>query len=290
MLKGQTCVVLLICDAYLALGSPHRLQPHHVIPSQKLHASILYVHAYKPQAMLGEGLDIPTIHSRLEDMEPDNQIWQTGLFNGTAAQELATYLGSQQVAPKYLNRLFMLRSSNFPYFINLLDGQTFYAFRGGNTMRQEHRWLEKKGLGTSLTTVIVHHWIGLSASLPITKLVSLLSLTRKSVSCISFRHSLWHQRTVSHWAFIYLTGWHSGHTQTSRWSASVCSPEPLDVTPDFARAHPHTGCLGSSPENHWWDHGAMGMKFWADDGRPEWPVAMWCVSDHCASSHSHIIC
>ena len=74
MLKGQTCVVLLICDAYLALGSPHRLQPHHVIPSQKLHASILYVHAYKPQAMLGEGLDIPTIHSRLEDMEPDNQI------------------------------------------------------------------------------------------------------------------------------------------------------------------------------------------------------------------------
>ena len=63
--------------------------------------------------MLGEGLEIPTIYSGLEDVELDDQIWETELFDDTAAQELVTYLGNQQgVAPIYLDRLlFMLRFS-----------------------------------------------------------------------------------------------------------------------------------------------------------------------------------
>ncbi|KAG8214234.1 hypothetical protein J3R82DRAFT_11042 [Butyriboletus roseoflavus] len=89
----------------------HRLQPRRIIPGQKVHASILFANAYSPQATLGEGFDIPTIHGELEDTELDSQIWETGLFDDTAAQELMTYLGSQQgVAPIYLDRLlFMLR-------------------------------------------------------------------------------------------------------------------------------------------------------------------------------------
>ena len=91
----------------------HRLQPRRIIPGQKVHASILYANAYKPQATLGEGFEIPTIHSEFEDVKPDDQIWETGLFDDTAAQELVTYLGNQKgVAPIYLDRLlFMLRFS-----------------------------------------------------------------------------------------------------------------------------------------------------------------------------------
>jgi len=113
MLDGQTCDILLIRDTYLAFDSWHRLQPRRIIPGQKVHASILYANAYKPRATLGEGFDIPTIHTGLEDAELDHQIWETGLFDDTAAQELVTYLGSQQgVAPIYLDRLlFMLRFS-----------------------------------------------------------------------------------------------------------------------------------------------------------------------------------
>ena len=113
MLGGQICGVLLIRDTYFVLGSLHRLQPRRIIPGQKVHASILYANVYKPQAMLGEGLEIPTIYSGLEDVELDDQIWETELFDDTAAQELVTYLGNQQgVAPIYLDRLlFMLRFS-----------------------------------------------------------------------------------------------------------------------------------------------------------------------------------
>jgi len=94
MLDGQTYDVLLIRDTYPALGSWHRLQPRRIIPGQKVHASILYANTYKPRATLGEGFDIPTIHTGLEDAELDHQNWETGLFDDTAAQELVTYLGS----------------------------------------------------------------------------------------------------------------------------------------------------------------------------------------------------
>ncbi|KAG8214237.1 hypothetical protein J3R82DRAFT_11045 [Butyriboletus roseoflavus] len=114
----------------------HRLQPRRVIPGQKVHASILFANAYRPQATLGEGFDIPTIHGELEDAELHSQIWETGLFDQTAAQELVTYLGDQQgVAPIYLGRLlFMLRFKegkhcirNVPYwqdqFVNLIHSR-----------------------------------------------------------------------------------------------------------------------------------------------------------------------
>ena len=112
MPDGQTRGVLLLRDTYLAFGSLHRLQPRRIIPGQKLHASILYANAYKPQAMLGDGFKIPTIHSGLRDTDP---MWERGLFDDTAAQELVTYLVSQQgVAPIYLDRLlFMLRFGKF---------------------------------------------------------------------------------------------------------------------------------------------------------------------------------
>lgn len=110
---GETIGVLLhVAD--FALHSWHRLQPRRIIPGQKVHASILYANAYKPQASLGEGFDIPILHAEL-DTELDNRIWETGLFDDTAAQELVAYLGGQQgVAPIYLDRLlFMLRFSRF---------------------------------------------------------------------------------------------------------------------------------------------------------------------------------
>lgn len=108
--------VLLVRVVDLTLGSLHRLQPRRIIPGQKVHASILYANAYNPQATLGEGFDIPIIHAGLEDTELDNRIWEPGLFDDTAAQELIAYLGGQQgVAPIYLDRLlFMLRFSRVP--------------------------------------------------------------------------------------------------------------------------------------------------------------------------------
>ncbi|KAG8214236.1 hypothetical protein J3R82DRAFT_11044 [Butyriboletus roseoflavus] len=89
----------------------HRLQPRRVIPGQKVHASILFANAYRPQATLEKGFDIPTIHGELEDAELDSQIWETGLFDDTAARELVAYLVRQQGdAFIYLGRLlFMLR-------------------------------------------------------------------------------------------------------------------------------------------------------------------------------------
>lgn len=100
----------------LACHSWHRLQPRRIIPGQKVHASILYANAYKPRASLGEGFDIPIVHTDL-DTELDDRIWETGLFDDTAAQELVAYLGGQQgVAPIYLDRLlFMLRFSNVSF-------------------------------------------------------------------------------------------------------------------------------------------------------------------------------
>ncbi|KAF8134271.1 hypothetical protein EV363DRAFT_885599 [Boletus edulis] len=89
----------------------HKLQPRRIIPGQKVHVSVLYANAYKPKATLGEGFDIPIIQSGVEDAGLDKKIWEMGLFDDTAAQELVTYLGSRQgVAPIYLDRLlFMLR-------------------------------------------------------------------------------------------------------------------------------------------------------------------------------------
>ena len=111
MLGGQNCGVLLIRDTHFVLGRLHRLQPRRIIPGQKVHASILYANAYKPQAALGEGFDIPTIHSGFKVMELNDQNWETGLFDDTEAQELLSYLGNQRgVAPIYLDRLlFILR-------------------------------------------------------------------------------------------------------------------------------------------------------------------------------------
>lgn len=119
MLAGEPWGVLLVRDPDLALGSMHRLQPRRIIPGQKVHASVLYANAYKPQATLGEGFDIPIIHPGLEDVELEDQIWETGLFDDTAAQELVAYLGNQQgVAPIYLDRLlFMLRFSKFLFYL-----------------------------------------------------------------------------------------------------------------------------------------------------------------------------
>lgn len=89
------------------------MHPRHIIPGQKVHASILFSNTYKPRATLGEGFDIPVIQAKLADTELDQEIWDTGMFNDTAAKELIAYLGSQQgVAPIYLDRLlFMLRFS-----------------------------------------------------------------------------------------------------------------------------------------------------------------------------------
>ncbi|KAF8554224.1 hypothetical protein OG21DRAFT_1412956 [Imleria badia] len=118
--NDRRCVlcVLLVRNTDLALGSLHRLLPRRIIPGQKVHASVLYANMYKPQATLGEGFDIPIIHSGLEYTELDNRIWEMGLpfeDNVTTAQELVTHLGSQQgVAPIYLDRLlFMLQFSQF---------------------------------------------------------------------------------------------------------------------------------------------------------------------------------
>lgn len=115
MPDGKTAVVLRrVAD--LILHSWHRLQPRRIIPGQKVHASILYANAYKPQGSLGEGFDIPVVHTDL-DAELDSRLWETGLFDDTAAQELVTYLGGQQgVAPIYLDRLlFMLRFSKVSF-------------------------------------------------------------------------------------------------------------------------------------------------------------------------------
>lgn len=89
------------------------MHPRHIIPGQKVHASILFSNTYKPRATLGKGFDIPVIQAKLADTELDQEIWDTGMFNDTAAKELIAYLGSQQgVAPIYLDRLlFMLRFS-----------------------------------------------------------------------------------------------------------------------------------------------------------------------------------
>ena len=116
VLDGQTFGYLPIRDTYLARGSPHRLEPRRIIPGQQLHGSVLYADAYKPRAMLGEGLDIRTIHTGLEDVEHGDQIWETGLF------DFAAYLSSWQVAPESFDKLLLvLRSSTFPSLFDPLD-------------------------------------------------------------------------------------------------------------------------------------------------------------------------
>ncbi|KAN0091567.1 Uncharacterized alpha/beta hydrolase domain (DUF2235) domain containing protein [Tylopilus felleus] len=87
----------------------HRGQPRRIIPGQKVHASVLYANAYRPSATRGEGFEVPIVRSEVEEL--DDRLWETGLFDDTAAQELVTYLGNPQgVAPIYLDRLlFMLR-------------------------------------------------------------------------------------------------------------------------------------------------------------------------------------
>ncbi|KAG9319016.1 hypothetical protein JVU11DRAFT_1137, partial [Chiua virens] len=104
----------------------HRLQPRRIIPGQKLHASILYANAYKPRATLGDGFDIPIIEA--ENTQSKDLIWETGLFDETAAQELVERLGSKDgVAPIYLDRLlFMLRFKE-----------------GRDCLRQVPRWQEQ---------------------------------------------------------------------------------------------------------------------------------------------------
>ncbi|KAG9309246.1 hypothetical protein JVU11DRAFT_10727 [Chiua virens] len=104
----------------------HRSQPRRIIPGQKLHASILYANAYKPEATLGEGFDIPMIQA--ENTEPNNLIWEIGLFDKTAAEELVKRLGSKEgVASIYLDRLlFMLRFKE-----------------GRDCLRQVPRWQEQ---------------------------------------------------------------------------------------------------------------------------------------------------
>ena len=125
--------------------SLHQLQPRRIIPGQKVHASVLYANAYKPQARLGEGFDIPIIHSGPEDAELDDQFWEAGLFDNTAAQELLTYLSNPQgVAPIFLDRLlFMLRFSMF-FSIFSIHSIIFRAFRGGKTMRPPREWMESQ--------------------------------------------------------------------------------------------------------------------------------------------------
>ena len=125
-------------DTYFVLGSSHRLKPRRIIPGQKIHASVLYANAYKPQATLGEGFEIPITHAGPGDAALDSQIWETELFDDTAALELVTHLGSRRgVAPIYLDRLlFMLRYSKFLYLFNSLHNHTFHIFRGGKTLRR----------------------------------------------------------------------------------------------------------------------------------------------------------
>ena len=184
ILDGKTRGVLLVRDTNLAHGSLHKLQPRRIIPGQKVHASVLYANAYKPKATLGEGFDIPIIQSGVDDAELDSQIWETGLFDDTAAQELLKYLGSQQgVAPIYLDRLlFMLRFSKLSHLRRLI--QQIHSLR---LQRRENNasgmYLNgETSLCTSSTTVSAQRSSGLLLSLPITKLVSLLSPT-----CVSSR-------------------------------------------------------------------------------------------------------
>ena len=98
------------------LCSLHQLQPRRIIPGQKVHVSILHANAYYPRASLGDGFDIPMVHSG-PDAELDSQIWETGLFDNTAARQLIDELSDQKgVAPIYLNRLlFMLRFSEISF-------------------------------------------------------------------------------------------------------------------------------------------------------------------------------
>ena len=84
----------------------HRNQPRRIIPGQKVHSSILHSNVYQPLASLGEGFNVL-------DTEAGNEIWETGLFDNTAAHELVTSLdGPQGVMPIRLDMLlFMLRFS-----------------------------------------------------------------------------------------------------------------------------------------------------------------------------------
>lgn len=82
----------------------------------------MHANAYKPQATLGEGFDIPITQTEFDDADLGDEIWETGLFDNTAAQELVNSLESQQgVAPVYLDRLlFMLRFSKVPCSVNYI--------------------------------------------------------------------------------------------------------------------------------------------------------------------------
>lgn len=206
MIDGGPCGVFVIHDTDLALVSLHWLQARRIIPGQKVHASILSANAYKPQATLGEGFDIPIIHSGLEQAKLDDKFWETGLFDDTAAKELVKHLGSEQgVAPIYLDRLlFMLR---FGKFSCLLDPPN-HPLR---LQRKENNacgtWtIGNNSLRPSSTIAIVQRSSGLLPSLPITKLVSPMCLTR-GVWRVIFRRSLRSRGTpeepclISHWTF-----------------------------------------------------------------------------------------
>jgi len=97
--------------------------------------------------MLGEGFNIPSIHTGLEDAELDHQIWEMGLFDDTAAQELVTYLGSQQgVAPIYLNRLlFRLRFSkvSFTFSVPLIIRLSAPSEEGKQCIRNVPDWQDQ---------------------------------------------------------------------------------------------------------------------------------------------------
>lgn len=146
------------------------MHPRRIIPGQKVHASILFANAYKPRATLGEGFDIPIIHAKSADAELDQDIWDTGMFDDSAARELVAYLGSQQgVAPIYLDRLlFMLRFSEFPFpivftchLIPVPPGE------GRECVRQVPGWretfetlIENRGGLVRLVTIVAYYEAG----------------------------------------------------------------------------------------------------------------------------------
>ena len=101
-----------------------------MMPGQKIHVSVLYASAYRPKAVLGEGLDIATLQSGLDDTPLDDQVWETGLFDDTAAQELLAHLSGEHVAPIHLDRLlFMLRFSKPLYPFDPLGSHISCTFR-----------------------------------------------------------------------------------------------------------------------------------------------------------------
>ena len=143
-------LIFRLCITNPILRSLHLLQPRRIIPGQKIHVSILHANAYNPRASPGGGFDIPMVHPE-PDAELGSQIWETGLFDDTAAQQLMTNLGGPQgVAPIFLDRLlFMLRFGTISFFFSLLDRYaTSTLEEGRQCVRNVPGW--EKGFSTVL--------------------------------------------------------------------------------------------------------------------------------------------